>query len=69
MQLLIEALTVGVVFMLLLVIMSYLIYNTELSDKKLLILGFLTGSIAHLGFEAANMNKWYCTNGNACLKK
>lgn len=27
---------------------------------------FLTGFLAHLGFEFAGFNKWYCKNGVAC---
>jgi len=28
---------------------------------------FLTGFIVHLLCEISGVNKWYCTNGNACL--
>ena len=65
-MLLVEAVVVGIVFMLLLVVMSYILYGD--SNKKLLVLGFLTGSIAHLGFEVAGANGWYCKHGNACQK-
>lgn len=27
---------------------------------------FITGILAHLGFEALRINKWYCVHGNAC---
>lgn len=34
---------------------------------QLAILLFLTGVCLHLFYEVANMNKWYCKNGNACI--
>ena len=30
---------------------------------------FLTGFLGHLLFEITGINKWYCKNGYACLKK
>jgi hypothetical protein len=28
---------------------------------------FFVGFIAHIGFEVVGANKWYCSNGNACI--
>jgi len=33
---------------------------------QLSLLLFLTGVSVHLFYEMTNMNKWYCTHGNAC---
>ena len=30
---------------------------------------FLSGFLGHLLFEITGINKWYCKNGYACLKK
>ena len=30
---------------------------------------FLTGFLIHIIMEQIGLNHWYCTNGNACLKK
>ena len=29
---------------------------------------FFTGFVAHIVFEKAGLNKWYCRNGVACVK-
>lgn len=30
---------------------------------------FFTGFFAHLARELLGINRWYCQNGNACMKK
>ena len=67
-KLLIEALAVGVVVVFLgLVIMNFIKTQSWAKDYPLEITLFLTGIITHLLFEFIGFNKWYCTNGNACL--
>ena len=72
-KLIIEAFVVGVVI----AIMGY--PSSILSLRILPIVGdnhlpvmylslFITGISSHFLFEALKLNKWYCTNGFACLK-
>ncbi len=72
-RLIIEALVVGVVI----VIMGYpssmlaLKILPMVDDNHLPVMYlslFITGLSSHFLFEALKLNKWYCTNGFACLK-
>lgn len=36
--------------------------------KKIFLIFALTGAVIHIICEVTNLNKWYCTNGNACKK-
>jgi hypothetical protein len=80
MKILSEALIVGILAIIIGTIVSYLLGNTFKVDlpnvcndwnKKHIkeISLFLTGILTHLTFEFLGANKWYCTYGNACLKK
>jgi hypothetical protein len=62
MQLLVEA----VVFAIVIAILAILIGNiTNIQNSIALV--FISGFLGHLAFEATGINKWYCTNGNACI--
>jgi hypothetical protein len=66
-RLLIEAVLVGVLVVFLgLAIMSFVKTQRWAKDYPLITL-FLTGILTHLVCEFTGVNKWYCTNGNACL--
>jgi hypothetical protein len=80
MKILIEALVVGSLAIIIGNSISYLLENMFKVDlpqvcdnwnKKYIkeISLFLTGIVTHLTFEFVGANKWYCTYGNACLKK
>jgi len=71
MQLLYEAISVGI----LVIIMGYLIIylmkemKLNMSRENQMTLGFFSlGVSIHLLCEFTGINKWYCKNGNACLK-
>lgn len=71
MQLLYEAISVGI----LVIIMGYLIIylmkemKLNMSRDNQMTLGFFSlGVSIHLLCEFTGINKWYCKNGNACLK-
>ena len=71
MQLLYEAISVGI----LVIIMGYLIIylmkemKLNMSRDNRMTLGFFSlGVSIHLLCEFTGINKWYCKNGNACLK-
>ena len=45
-------------------------YNADLGItdwRKLSICLFFLGAIIHILCELSGINKWYCTNGNACI--
>lgn len=71
-RLIIEALVVGLVIM----AMGYpssmlalkilpMVDNNHIPAMYLSL--FITGVSSHLLFESLRVNKWYCTNGFACL--
>jgi xanthosine utilization system XapX-like protein len=67
-RLLIEAALVGVLVVFLgLAIMSFVKTQTWAKQYPFEITLFLTGVLTHLVCEFTGVNKWYCTNGNACL--
>jgi hypothetical protein len=55
-----EALIVGIATLLL-----GLFMNSVFKDNLAMVL-FSTGILIHLLCEMSGVNKWYCTNGNAC---
>lgn len=63
--LLLEALIVGIIFAVLLLIASAVVVPDTI-DKQIKC-GFVVGVMGHLIFEAIGANKWYCTNGHACM--
>jgi hypothetical protein len=65
MQLILEAIAVGIITMIFLIIISYLLKGPEINGKFALI-GFLTGAAVHVGMEYTGGNDWYC---NYKLKK
>lgn len=67
-RLLIEAVLVGVLVVFLgLAIMSFVKTQNWAKQYPFEITLFLTGVLTHLVCEFTGVNKWYCTNGNACL--
>lgn len=63
-ELAIEALVVGIILAIILVIMCKVLPHD--SDKNIAIIGLVSGVLTHLLFEFAGGNKWYCDNGYAC---
>lgn len=74
-QLLIEAFAVGIILLLIYVPCMHVlngIYKDECFGKHKMahyITIVVVGMIVHLVCEFGGINKWYCTNGNACLIK
>lgn len=66
MNILLEALLVGIVTLICGVIVDFLLSKVNFKNKYILfvILGFST----HLFFEYLGLNKVYCQYGNACIK-
>lgn len=66
-NLLIEAISVGIMTGVLGMIICYLgeIYTVE-NQYRLFACLFSLGIVIHLLCELTGTNKWYCTNGNAC---
>jgi xanthine/uracil permease len=82
MQLILEAIVVGIVITVIGYLVSLVIQlvmdrmgvkrskNTDWNKYHVMEIAlFLTGFIAHLLFEIVGLNKWYCTSGHSCLKK
>lgn len=63
MNLIIEAIVVGVVMVIIGVGVSMITTYLNIPGQFNI---FLTGFIGHLLFEMMGANKWYCTNGYAC---
>ena len=61
MKLIVEATVVGIV-------MLAIHYGISMLMRNQLLVVFLTGFIGHLLFEVFGANRWYCTNGKACLE-
>ena len=61
-NLLVEAIIVGFVCLALGLLINK-IFRQQSIYFKLFVIGFS----AHLIFEGLSINKWYCTNGNACV--
>jgi len=71
-RLLIEAVAVGVLVVLLGYVVIYVMESMKLKmnrDKQMIIGFFVLGALTHLVCEFTGVNKWYCKNGHACLKK
>lgn len=62
--LVVEAVIVGLIFSILLVLVSMFISPNNINNQ--VICGFIAGAVGHFGFEYMGINKWYCKNGNAC---
>ena len=67
MQLVIEAVVVGVTLAIALAITHSVRVPKTTSD--VLLTGFVVGVIIHLGFEALGFNRAYCTVGAACRRR
>lgn len=79
-KLLIEAIVVGISTVIMGTVVSYLIgslFKTDLPPVcknwnkfyAMEISLFLTGALLHSFLELVGLNKWYCKNGNACLRR
>jgi len=60
MQLIAEAIVVGIVL-----VIAWAVLRNALPVDDLVAL-FILGALTHIGFEIAGANKWYCKNGYAC---
>tara|TARA_Y100000591_G_scaffold331024_1_gene363651 strand:+ start:4001 stop:4246 length:246 start_codon:yes stop_codon:yes gene_type:complete len=80
MKLLIEAVVVGLSTVIMGTIIGYILgkFNSvdlpsackQWNKNHIMELSlFLTGFLLHLIWEMAGLNKWYCKNGNACIRK
>ncbi|QKE50348.1 hypothetical protein F-VV10_0228 [Faustovirus] len=63
-MLIIEALVVGVVLSVLMMVVYAIVPIVGILSAG--IVGFIAGLSAHLVFEFIGANSWYCDNGNAC---
>jgi hypothetical protein len=72
-QLITEIIVVGFLTSIIGVIVSYLMMGQKSKDfehwDQLALSYFITGALIHIICEFSNINKWYCTNGNACREK
>lgn len=79
-QLLIEAIIVGIMTVIFGTIIAYIMKSINKIDippvcqdwnknYTMEIALFLTGFSIHLFCELTGLNKWYCRNGYACLRK
>ena len=66
MQLLLEALVVGMT--LAVALLAAHAVTTPKSATDVLLMGFVVGILIHLGFELAGLNRVYCSIGAACRR-
>jgi hypothetical protein len=66
-----EGLVVGVFTLIIGLIIKFLIDSIIQNnrDYNFAIILFLTAFSVHLIYQFAGINKWYCSNGDACLLK
>ncbi len=43
------------------------INHKNINKNNMVMLLFITGFLIHIICEFSGLNKWYCSNGNACL--
>lgn len=43
------------------------ISHKNINKNNMVMLLFITGFLIHIICEFSGLNKWYCSNGNACL--
>ena len=41
--------------------------HKNINKNNMIMLLFITGFLIHIICEISGLNKWYCSNGNACL--
>ena len=71
-MLLFEAVVVGLAFLVGTCIVMRCIkfwFPKCLPQVQFVVALFLTGFLLHLLFEVTGVNRWYCKNGAACIKK
>jgi len=71
-RLMMEAIAVGLLVVLLGYVVVYFVESMKLKinrDKQMIIGFFILGFLTHILCEFTGINKWYCKNGRACLKK
>jgi hypothetical protein len=72
MQLLYEAISIGILVIIMGYLIIYLMKEMKLNmsrDNQMTLGFFILGVSIHLFCEFTGINKWYCKNGNACLKR
>lgn len=65
-KLILEALSVGVIFIVMTYLMEQLRKTLKMKINKQIFIG-LIGVVSHLLLEYSGVNKYYCQHGNACL--
>ena len=71
-RLMMEAIAVGLLVVLLGYVVVYFMESMKLKmnrDKQMIIGFFMLGFLTHILCEFTGVNKWYCKNGHACLKR
>jgi hypothetical protein len=61
-----EAIVVGVIFGVLLLLWGSII-GVPSTSGGLALLGFVVGAVAHVILEKTQVNSWYCSHGHACV--
>lgn len=64
-----EAIVVGVVLSILLVVTTSVVPLHQENIARTSIVGFVLGVVTHLGFELVGANAWYCRQGAACFRE
>ena len=66
-----EIIVVGLMTTIVGLLISYALMGKERDNFKhwtsVMVGYFATGCLVHMICELTQINKWYCTNGNACL--
>jgi hypothetical protein len=65
MQLLIEAVAVGAMLAIALLLV-HLVFGPLKTVTAVLVTGFLVGMAIHILCEVSRINLWYCSHGRAC---